>query len=42
MKSKLRACEQKLSELERVRSSIQEVRSENTQLFEAKAILQVS
>ena len=42
MRNKLKACEQKLSEMERVKASIQEIRSENLQLFEAKAILQVS
>ncbi|KAI6659260.1 Girdin-like [Oopsacas minuta] len=40
LRSKLKTCEQKLSEMERIKATNQEIRTENTQLFEARAILQ--
>ena len=41
MRNKLKICEQKLTEMERIRATNQEIKNENMQLFEAKAILQV-
>lgn len=42
MRNKLKIYEQKLTEMERIKSTNQEIKNENTQLFEAKAILQVT